>query len=81
MMRKDESKKVIIAEYEASVRYFKEHDLKKLPSIKFLRNEIADFISKKNDGYNDYRERKSAKRNCRSSRTTSKNAPTTRAGA
>ena len=45
--------------FEASVRYFKEHDLKKLPSIKALRNEIADLISRKNDGYNEYRKSKS----------------------
>ena len=44
--------------FEASVRYFKEHDIEKLPSIKALRNEIADLVSKKNDGYNEYRENK-----------------------
>ena len=44
--------------FEASVRYFKEHDIKKLPSAKVLRDEIEELISKKNDGYNEYREAK-----------------------
>ena len=44
--------------FEASVRYFKEHDIQKLPSGKSLRNEIEDLISKKNDIYNEYREAK-----------------------
>ena len=44
--------------FEASVRYFKEHDIKKLPSAKALRDAIEDLISKKNDGYNEYREAK-----------------------
>ena len=44
--------------FEASVRYFKEHDIKKLPSAKVFRDEIEELISKKNDGYNEYREAK-----------------------
>ena len=44
--------------FEASVRYFKQHDIKKLPSAKALRDAIEDLISKKNDGYNEYREAK-----------------------
>ena len=44
--------------FEASVRFFKEHDIKKLPSAKTLRGEIEDLISKKNDRYNEYREAK-----------------------
>ena len=44
--------------FEASVRYFKEHDIKKLPAAKVLRDEIEDLISKKNDSYNGYREAK-----------------------
>jgi hypothetical protein len=44
--------------FEASVRYFKEHDIKKLPSGKSLRGEIENLISKKNDIYNEYREAK-----------------------
>ena len=44
--------------FEASVRYFKEHDIKRLPSAKTLRDEIEDLVSKKNDGYNEYREAK-----------------------
>ncbi len=44
--------------FEASVRYFKQHDIKKLPSAKALRDEIEDLISKKNDSYNEYREAK-----------------------
>ena len=44
--------------FEASVRYFKEHDIKKLPSGKSLRGEIEDLISKKNGSYNEYREAK-----------------------
>ena len=44
--------------FEASVRYFKEHDIKKLPAAKALRDEIEDLISKKNDSYNEYREAK-----------------------
>ena len=42
--------------FEASVRYFKEHDIKKLPTTKALRDEIANLVSKKNDSYNEYRE-------------------------
>ena len=48
--------------FEASVRYFKEHDIKKLPSAKALRDAIEDLISKKNDGYNEYRESKSPRK-------------------
>ena len=44
--------------FEASVRYFKEHDIKKLPSGKSLRGEIENLISKKNNSYNEYREAK-----------------------
>jgi len=44
--------------FEASVRYFKQHDIKKLPSAKALRDEIEDLVSKKNDSYNEYREAK-----------------------
>ena len=44
--------------FEASVRHFKEHNIKKLPSGKSLRDEIEDLVSKKNDGYNEYREAK-----------------------
>ena len=44
--------------FKASVRHFKEHNIKKLPSGKSLRDEIEDLVSKKNDGYNEYREAK-----------------------
>ena len=44
--------------FEAAARYLKAQDLKKLPSIKSLQIEIAELISTKNDGYNEYRESK-----------------------
>ena len=53
-----ESNRQTLMLFEASVRYFKEHDIKKLPSAKTLRDEIEDLISKKNDSYNGYRETK-----------------------
>jgi len=51
--------------FEASVRYFKEHDIKKLPSGKSLRSEIEELISKKNDSYNEYRETKAHEKELR----------------
>ena len=53
-----ESNRQTLMLFEASVRFFKEHDIKKLPSAKTLRGEIEDLISKKNDRYNEYREAK-----------------------
>ena len=51
--------------FEASVRYFKEHDIQELPSGKSLRSEIEDLISKKNDSYNEYREAKAHEKELR----------------
>jgi hypothetical protein len=53
-----ESNRQTLMLFEASVRYFKEHDIQELPSGKSLRSEIEDLISKKNDSYNEYREAK-----------------------
>ncbi len=53
-----ESNRQSLILFEASVRYFKEHDIKKLPTAKALRDEIANLVSKKNDSYNEYREAK-----------------------
>ena len=51
--------------FEASVKYFKEHDIKKLPSGKSLRGEIENLISKKNNSYNEYREAKAHEKELR----------------
>ena len=53
-----ESNRQTLMLFEASVRYFKENEIKRLPSVKSLRDEIANLVSKKNDNYNEYREAK-----------------------
>ena len=47
-----------LARYEAAVRYFKEHDMKKLPTVPKLQAENEVLISEKNAIYTAYREQK-----------------------
>lgn len=39
---------------ESAIRYFKSHDIKKLPAAKTLTAEIEDLISQENEAYNAY---------------------------
>jgi hypothetical protein len=39
---------------ESAIRYFKSHDIKKLPGAKALNAEIEDLISQENEAYNEY---------------------------
>lgn len=39
---------------ESALRYFKSHDIKKLPAVKALNAEIEDLISQENEAYNAY---------------------------
>lgn len=39
---------------ESALRYFKSHDIKKLPAVKVLTAEIEDLISQENEAYNAY---------------------------
>ena len=39
---------------ESAIRYFKSHDIKKLPASKALTAEIEELISQENEAYNEY---------------------------
>ena len=39
---------------ESAIRYFKSHDIKKLPAAKALTAEIEELISQENEAYNEY---------------------------
>ena len=43
---------------DAAARYFREHDIKKLPTYKALQAEIEQLTAAKNTRYNDYRQKK-----------------------
>ena len=42
--------------YDAAMRYFKENEVKMIPTAKRIQDEIEDLTSAKNDGYTEYRE-------------------------
>ena len=42
--------------YDAAMRYFKENEVKMIPTVKRIQDEIEDLTSAKNAGYTEYRE-------------------------
>ena len=42
--------------YDAAMRYFKENEVKMIPTAKRIQDEIEDLTSAKNAGYTEYRE-------------------------
>ena len=42
--------------YDAAMRYFKENEVKMIPTAKRIQDEIEDLTSQKNAGYTEYRE-------------------------
>ena len=42
--------------YDAAMRYFKENEVKMIPTVKRIQDEIEELTSRKNAGYTEYRE-------------------------
>ena len=53
---------------DAAVRYFKAHDIEKLPSAKALEDRRNDLISQKNASYNKWQDEKQLLQDLRNAR-------------